>query len=503
MRLQVLLDEVEHVDIGLLEVSGDREVDVASVTHDSRRVVPGGLFACVPGLQFDGHEHAVEAVENGAVALLVERALPISVSQIQVRDVRIALGPVASAAMGRPSHDMACLGVTGTNGKTSTTYLLEAIGQADGRPVGVIGTTGARVGGVPVPLEHTTPEAPELQQLLRQIRDSQMRDGRLGDGQRGIVAMEVSSHALAQHRVDGTRFAAVAFTNLSHDHLDYHGSFDEYFEAKARLFTPEFTGAAAIGIDDERGPDLVSRARTLGLTVLTYAIGQDADVVATELRSNDRGMEFVLTDRRTDESVAVSTSLIGELNVLNALAAASLALLIEIDLEAIARGLAAAAIVPGRMERVDVGQEFTVLVDYAHTPAALAHALDAARAHAHGHRLIAVVGCGGDRDREKRPAMGALVGVRADAAFLTSDNPRSESAQAIVDEMLAGVPSGLDRVQVEIDRRLAIRRAIGEADRGDVVLIAGKGHESGQTTGTTTVPFDDRVVVREELEALS
>ena len=503
MRLQVLLDGIEHIDIGLLGVVGDREVDVRSVTHDSREVRAGALFACIPGSRFDGHDHAAEAVDRGAVALLVERDLPgpvsdapvshAPVSQVRVRDVRTALGPVAAAAADWPSQGMTCLGVTGTNGKTTTTYLLEAIGKADHRTVGVIGTTGARVAGVPVPLAHTTPEAPELQALLARMRD---------DGV-GMVAMEVSSHALDQHRVDGTRFAAVAFTNLSHDHLDFHGSFDRYFEAKARLFTPWFTDAAAIGIDDARGPELAARARTQGLTVVSYAIDRDADLRATEARPTATGMDFVLTDGRTGESVDISLSLIGRLNVLNALAAAATATLVGLDLETIARGLAAAGVMPGRLERIDAGQPFAVVVDYAHTPDALEHALAATRVHAGDHRLIAVVGCGGDRDRAKRPKMGALVATRADAAIITSDNPRSESAATIADEMVAGIPSGSGTVVVELDRRLAIRRAIGGATPGDVVLIAGKGHEVGQTAGTRTVPFDDRVVAREEIEASS
>ena len=496
MRLQVLLEDIEdvgHLDIGFVGLSGDADVDVTSVTHDSRRVQPGALFACIPGARFDGHDHAAEAVGNGAVALLVERPLSIPVPQVRVRSVRAAVGPAAAACAGWPSRSIACLGVTGTNGKTTTTYFLEAIGAADDRTVGVIGTTGARVAGAPAALDHTTPEASELQELLARMRAEGVR----------LVAIEVSSHALVQHRVDGTRFAAVAFTNLSHDHLDFHGSLDEYFEAKARLFTPEFTESAAIGTDDERGPELATRAADLGLTVVTYGIDREADLRATEVRPTDLGMDFVLTDQRSDDSVAVSTSLIGRLNVLNALAAAATAMLAGVDLTTIARGLAAADVVPGRLERVDAGQPFTVVVDYAHTPDALDHALAACRAHGGDHRLIGVVGCGGDRDRAKRPKMGALVAIRADVAIITSDNPRSESAAAIADEMLAGVPAGRDPVHVELDRRHAIRDAIGQARPGDVVLIAGKGHESGQTTGDTTVPFDDRVVVREELEASS
>lgn len=496
MRLQVLLEHigaVGHVDVGAIRVSGGREVDVTSVSHDSRRVRPGALFACIPGSRFDGHEHAAEAVGAGAVALLVERELAIPVSQVVVPSVRTAIGPIAAAVEGWPSHDVTCVGVTGTNGKTTTTYLLESIGEAAGRTVGVIGTTGARIAGAPVALAHTTPEAPELQELLTRMRDEGV----------GMVAMEVSSHALAQHRVDGTQFAVVAFTNLSHDHLDFHGSIDDYFEAKARLFTPEFAPAAAIGVDDVRGPDLAARAAREGLDVVTYALDCDADVRATGLRPTEVGMEFVLTDTRNDESLPATISLIGRINVLNALAAATTAILIGVDLPTIVDGLRAAPVVPGRLERVDAGQPFTVVVDYAHTPDALEHALAAVRAHAGGHRVIAVVGCGGDRDHAKRPKMGGLAAAGADVAIITSDNPRSESAAVIADEMLTGVPAGTTTVSVELDRRRAIRDAIGRAEPGDVVLVAGKGHESGQTADGITTPFDDRVVAREELEVAS
>ena len=515
MRLQALLDDVG--DIGLLETSGDLEVDVTSVTHDSRRVEPGALFACVPGLRFDGHDYASKAVAAGAVALLVERTVAlgrdatsaargsvaaasvapvrvaqVGVAQIRVAQVRAALGPVSAARLGWPSHSIPVFGVTGTNGKTTTTYLLEAIGRVGNAKVGVIGTTGARIGGIPVPLEHTTPEAPELQVLLARMRDEGVT----------MVAMEVSSHALAQHRVDGTRYAAVAFTNLSHDHLDYHGTLDDYFDAKARLFDPTFTAAAAIGVDDEYGRRLESKVREAGLPVVTYALDRHADLVATDVRDTEGGTTFVLDDHRTGRSFPVESALVGRVNVLNSLAAAATASLGGYDLEVIAEALGAVGAVPGRLERVGSDQPFMVFVDYAHTPDALAHALATARARARGRRVLAVVGCGGDRDRSKRPKMGEVVSQQADLAIITSDNPRSESAAAIADEMLAGVAADALGVRVELDRRRAIRLALREARPGDVVLIAGKGHETSQTSGRTTIAFDDRVVAREELEAL-
>ena len=487
MRLQVLLDEVEHVDIGLLEVSGDREVDVASVTHDSRRVVPGGLFACVPGLQFDGHEHAVEAVENGAVALLVERALPISVSQIQVRDVRIALGPVASAAMGRPSHDMACLGVTGTNGKTSTTYLLEAIGQADGRPVGVIGTTGARVGGVPVPLEHTTPEAPDVQRLLREM---------IAAGNRSCV-MEVSSHALALKRVDGTRFAAAIFTNLTRDHLDFHADMEQYFAAKRRLF--EMLAPSAPGVINADDP----RAATLSqvcATSLTYGMQKPADVRPEDVSMDLHGVRFRAVTPAGP--VEIVSTLVGRPNVYNLLAATAAACALGVPGTAISAGLASLAGVPGRFELVSLpADDITVVVDYAHTDDALRNLIETARPLTRG-RVVTVFGCGGDRDRPKRPLMGMVAARLSDVVVITSDNPRGEDPAGIIDEIRRGIPAGevasgrTPDVIAVVDRAAAIEKAVASARPGDLVLIAGKGHEKTQHIGTRVLPFDDADVAK-------
>ena len=487
--MQALLEDVE-----VFELFGDRDVDVTSVTHESRRVTPGSLFACVPGARTDGHDHAVEAVAAGAVALLGERSLALGVAEAIVPNTRVALGPVAARFFGVPSRAMRCLGITGTNGKTTTTYLVEAIAQAAEERVGVVGTTGARVDGLAVPLEHTTPEAPDLQALLAQMRDADV----------AVVAMEVSSHALAQHRVDGTHFAAACFTNLSHDHLDFHGDLASYFGAKARLFSPAFTEAAVVNIDDEHGRTLLLRAGSSGVRVVTYGIDDDrADVRATDIAVHRDGTNFTLRDGVVGRSAAIESSLLGRFNVANALAAAATARAIDIDFDAIVRGLGTELVVPGRLESVVEGQSFTVLVDYAHTPDALAHALVAARAIADGHRVIVVFGCGGDRDRDKRSAMGSVATSNSDLAFVTTDNPRSESPEAIAMEVLAGTASGNLDVIVELDRRAAIRAALAAATAGDVVLVAGKGHESTQTTMGTTVPFDDRVVARDELRGLS
>jgi UDP-N-acetylmuramoyl-L-alanyl-D-glutamate--2,6-diaminopimelate ligase len=486
VQLQELLTGVE-----VLAWRGDPRVEITDLAHDSRRVGPGACFACIVGARDDGHAHAPSAVAAGAVALLVERPLDLGVSEAEVRDVRAALGPAASRLHGNPSRALRCLGVTGTNGKTTTTYLIEGIARAGGDPVGVIGTTGARIDGAPLDVEHTTPEATELQGLLAAMRDA------------GVVtvAMEVSSHALAQQRVDGTWFTCAGFTNLSHDHLDFHGSMLEYFETKASLFDPERVGAAATNLDNEFGAEIAKRTRAAGLPTITYGFSDTADVCADALSSDARGSRFTLHDRRTGDQAEIHLSLLGRANVENALAAAAVAVGGRYVFADVVRGLNTAVVVPGRVERVDVGQPFSVLVDYAHTPDALAAALATARDLAGSHRVIVVFGCGGDRDRAKRPLMGRVAAEGADLAVLTSDNPRDEAPEVIAAAVLEGLASGPARTEVELDRRAALRRALDEADAGDVVLIAGKGHETGQTTGGVTVPFDDREIAREELGA--
>ena len=464
-------------------------VEITSVVHDSREVQPGALFCCIRGKVTDGHLHAPAAVAAGAVALLVEEWLQLDVPQARVASVRSVLGPLAARFYGEPAFAMRVLGVTGTNGKTTTTYLLEAIALAAGDVAGVIGTIGARVGSRSLPNVHTTPEATELQAVLAEMRDSGVE----------TVAMEVSSHALDQHRVDATYFAATCFTNLSHDHLDYHESVDAYFEAKARLFSPVFTRRAAVHVGDPHGERLARRAADLGVVVSRFAVDDPSvHVTARRVELSQHGTAFDLV-ACGGEPVPVHMSLVGGFNVANALAAATTALLAGFELDAIVAGLERPTVVPGRMERVDAGQPFTVLVDYAHTPAALDSALGAARGLvAPGGRVIVVFGCGGDRDRAKRPLMGEAAALRADRAFVTTDNPRTEDPDAIADEIIAGVPSG-SAVERVSDRRRAIRDALAAARPGDVVLVAGKGHEPGQIVGDVTEPFDDRVVAREEL----
>ena len=478
MLLHDLLGGVE-----VLERVGNTDVEILAVNHDSRKTRPGDLFCCISGAAADGHRFAREAVGSGATALVVERVLPLPVPQIRVERVRRVIGPISARCAGDPSHSMRVVGVTGTNGKTTTTHLVGAIARAAGEEFGVIGTLTA---------ERTTPEAPELQASLSQMRE------------RGVetVAMEVSSHALAQHRVDGTRYAAVGFTNLSRDHLDYHGDLDAYFHAKARLFEPEFCDDAAVNLDDPRGDELATLARAAGLNVRTFALDTAADLRIEGIVPDGTGSSATLV--AAEGRVPIRLALPGRFNLENAAAAASMALCAGLPFGAVAPGLAQASPIAGRMERIVGGQPFTVLIDYAHTPGALEKVLIAARdlAGADG-RVLLVFGCGGDRDRGKRSEMGRIAGMNADLVVVTSDNPRSEDPSSIASAVAEGVATTDARATVELDRRVAIRLVMGEAGAGDVVLIAGKGHEVGQTTGTTTVPFDDRVVASEELESVA
>ena len=463
MRLDRLLDDVE-----VLEHRGDlRATEVSALTHDSRAVEPGTLFCCIPGRGADGHDFAAEAVAAGASALLGERILPVDVVQVVVASVRRAVGAVADAFFGHPSGRLAVVGVTGTNGKTTTTHLLGAALRAAGVPAEVVGTlSGPR----------TTPEATELQARLAEL---------VARGT-AAAAIEVSSHALAQHRVDATWFRVAVFTNLSQDHLDFHVSMEDYFAAKAALFTPERAGVAVLNADDAWGRRLLENVR---VPSRPFTLAH-----AAELEVGPSGSTFRWQGHR------VRLRLGGTFNVANALAAATAARELGADPGAIAEGLSSVASVPGRFETVSAGQPFRVLVDYAHTPASLEQVLVAARdsAGSGGHVLV-VFGCGGERDTAKRPAMGEVATRRADVAVLTSDNPRGEDPLAIIEEVRAGALRP-ETLVVEPDRRAAIALALRRAGPGDVVVVAGKGHETVQVVGGAAIPFDDRVVVREELE---
>ncbi|HSP04099.1 MAG TPA: UDP-N-acetylmuramoyl-L-alanyl-D-glutamate--2,6-diaminopimelate ligase [Acidimicrobiales bacterium] len=453
------------------EVRGD--VEISGVVHRTDTVLAGVLFCCVPGSRVDGHDLAADVVDAGAVALLVERPLTVDVPQVIVPSVRAAMGPVAARFWGDPSRDLDVIGITGTNGKTTTVAILRAVLDAAGRRCEVVGTLTSRPGWPP-----TTPDAPELQAQLATWRDEGV----------DTVAMEVSSHALAMGRVDGTWFTATGFTTLGHDHLDLHGDIESYFEAKASLFRPDRTDRAAIRADDEWGARLLERVEGTAVEVHPYRLEDAAD-----LEPFGTGSRFTL------RGVPVELPLAGRHNVANALCAAAIADWLGIDPDTVARGLASVPTVAGRFERVDEGQAFTLAVDYAHTPDALQTVLDAARERADvdGGRVLVVFGCGGDKDRAKRPEMGRIAAASADVVVVTSDNPRSEDPAAIAGEIVAGIPAqepGQADVRTILDRAEAIHHAAREAREHDVVVIAGKGHETTQTFADRVVDFDDRVV---------
>jgi UDP-N-acetylmuramoyl-L-alanyl-D-glutamate--2,6-diaminopimelate ligase len=441
--------------LGPVDVLNAAPVEIRDLAYDTRAVSPGTLFFCVRGARVDGHELAALAIGRGAVALVVEHPLDARVPQIVVSDSRRAMAAAAAAFFGDPSTLLAVAAVTGTAGKTTTTYLLYEILRAAGRRPGLLTNIERRVGDETRPAALNTPEAIDLQRLFREMVEA-------GNT---ACAMEATSHASAQRRLDGVRFAVLVFTNLAHDHLDFHGSMEEYFEAKRRLFAQ--ADHAVVNVGDVWGRRLAAEVPD-AITFDVATDGLDADL---KLR--------------------------GRFNVENALGAAAAARALGVGEDAIRRGIEAVRCVPGRFELVDEGQPFTVIVDYAHKPASLERVLEEARGITRG-RVLCVFGCGGDRDREKRPVMGRIAAKLADVAIVTSDNPRSEEPVAIIEEVLAGAQD----LEVEPDRRTAIARAIEAAREGDVVLIAGKGSEQGQEVAGVVQPFDDRDVARELLRAL-
>jgi len=454
------------------------DVEVADLAYDSRAVGPGTLFFCVPGFTIDGHDFAPRAVERGAAALVVERPLGLGVPEVVVPSAREAMAPAAAAFHGDPTARLDVVGVTGTNGKTTTAFLVRALLQAAGRQTGLFGTVTSVIAGEERPVVRTTPEAIELQRDFAEMVA------------RGDVAcaMEVSSHALALHRADAIHWAAAIFTNLSRDHLDFHPTMEDYFLAKRRLFEAG-PGTAVVNVDDPYGRRLADDLDD----PVTFGI----DSADAALRATD--VEIALTGSRFRVGrLELRTPLPGRFNVLNALGAVAAVRALGVDDDLIAEALSGAGRVPGRFEPVDAGQPFAVLVDYAHTPDSLENVLRAARDLTDG-RVIVAFGAGGDRDRGKRPLMGRAARALADRVVVTSDNPRSEDPQAIIAEILGGTGEGPD-VEAIVDRREAIARTVELAGAGDVVLIAGKGHEQGQEfEDGRKVPFDDVTVAREAL----
>jgi UDP-N-acetylmuramoyl-L-alanyl-D-glutamate--2,6-diaminopimelate ligase len=468
------------------DTPGADAVEVTALAYDSRSVEPGALFFCVPGEHSDGHDFAAQAIAQGAVALVVERPLHLGVPEVLVPSVRAAMGPLAARFHGDPSSQLHVVGVTGTNGKTTTAYLVRALLEACGERCGLLGTVTSVIGGAERPVTRTTPEAIDVQGVLREMLDG-------GDV---ACAMEVSSHALELGRVDGVHFATAIFTNLTQDHLDFHADMEEYFQAKRRLFvgSTERPGACVVNVDDPYGQRLIAE---LGDAV-SFGIEREADYRARDVSMDFAGCHFVLETPAGERSV--SLPLPGRFNVANAHGALAATHAMGVDLDVLVAALARGVRVPGRFEPVQEGQDFAVLVDYAHTPDSLENVLRAARELARG-RVLCVFGAGGDRDRGKRPLMGEIAVRLADVVLITSDNPRSEAPEAIVQEIVAGIEES-ERVHIEVDRRLAIGQAIALARADDVVVIAGKGHEQGQEfAGGRKEPFDDATVARAALRA--
>lgn len=480
VSLERQLDELlaSTSEIAINQIIGDAKVRVLDITHDSSKVSNGVLFCCIVGENVDGHNFAKVAAANGAAAILVERRVEVDITQVVVSDVRSTMGYLAAELFNRPSEKLNVIGITGTNGKTTTAHLLASILRQHGWPTSVLGTlTGTR----------TTPESTDLQRFLAE---------ELNRGSKAVV-MEVSSHALALGRVEGTLFKAAVFTNLGQDHLDFHKSIEDYFAAKARLFTRLFTNLCVINRDDVHGSlllDVISKDKEVRCESFGMSDAKDIHADASKISFHWQGQK-------------IDSLMGGYFNVMNALAAATAAAKLGVTVGDIAKGLAAASAVPGRFESVSEGQLFSVVVDYAHTPEALQNVLLAGRKIVgKDAQVILVFGCGGGRDQLKRPKMGDIASQFADLVYVTSDNPRHEDARTIAHEVLQGVSSVssvMSRVTIELDRRLAIGAAFGSAKPGDIVIIAGKGHEATQTIGADETPFSDVQVSRELLKAVS
>lgn len=490
IQLNELLTKIDGA-----ELSGNGLVQVSGISLDSRKIVPGDIYVCIPGFKHDGHDFASEAIKAGASALLVQRFLDMDIPQVKVESTRKTVGYLAAEIYGRPSEKLELVGVTGTNGKTTVTHLIEAVARSAGRKTGMIGTLGAKIADTQLPGDHTTPESPEIQHLLRQMLDSGVE----------LAVMEVSSHALDLGRVNGCVYRSAVFTNLSQDHLDYHENMNDYLEAKSLLFSglSSISGQefAVLNADDPSCPYLLNKTSA---RAVTYAIDREADFRAENIRFSAKGIELeirfkdlVQGDSGYQESVRkVFYQTPGKFSVYNVLAAFAWGVTTGYDPEGVSGALAALKGVPGRFENIDRGQPFLVIVDYAHTPDGLDNVLRTARGITSG-RLIAVFGCGGDRDRKKRPLMGEAASRFSDHIIVTSDNPRTEDPEMIIADILPGI-GGTD-YEVIPDRRQAIAKACGRALPGDTVVVAGKGHEDYQITGSIKIHFDDREEVRKAL----
>jgi UDP-N-acetylmuramoyl-L-alanyl-D-glutamate--2,6-diaminopimelate ligase len=483
MRLQELIAEGDFV----LETRGDTGVNIESLMADSRKKMSNALFFCIPGLRFDAHDYAKGAVKNGACALIVERFLDeIPVAQVRVKSVRAAMSYIARAFYGCPSDGMKLIGITGTKGKTTTSYMIKSIIEKAGYRCGLIGTTGSMIADKHLKSELTTPDPIDLQQTLRLMADDGVK----------VVVMEVSAHALSMDRLAGMRFEVGIYTNLSQDHLDYFGTMDNYFAAKKTFFTNGLAKNGAFNADDERAESMLS-----GLTIpkVTFAIAHNADLFARDIEVGEDGVNFKLMFRDLEQH-EIRLRLTGMFNVYNALAAASAAYILGIPASTIKEGLENLRAVPGREETLETGTPFKVILDYAHSPEALHVILTTVRQFARG-RIIAVFGCGGDRDHAKRAIMGEIGGTYADFCVLTSDNPRTEDPYDILASLEEGIKRTDGAYTIIENRREAILYAMKMAESGDIVLLAGKGHETYQEINGVKHPFDEKVVVAELLKA--
>ncbi len=483
MLLKELLAEVP----GVIETQGDLDTPIEALITNSREKTANGLFFCISGLRFDAHLFAGQAVENGCTALIVERFVESPAAQVKVENARSAMAYIASAFFGHPSRSLRMVGVCGTKGKTTTSYLMKAILEQAGFKTGLIGTTGNMIGGKHLPSNMTTPDPVDLHRCLRQMVDEGVE----------VVSMEVSAHAVDMHRLDGVDFEAACYTNLSQDHLDYFGTMERYFEAKKTFFMRGQVKNAALNADDDTSENI---RRDLKVPYLTFGISADADVFARDIEISENGVEFTIRLRGLEE-MHIAMHLTGMFNVYNALAAASLAMIMGIDKEDIRKGLESVKNVPGRVEVLETGTPYKVILDYAHSPDALENVLRTVRAFTR-KRLIALVGCGGDRDHGKRPMMGKIVGKMADFSILTSDNPRTEDPMQILCAIEEGMKE-TDGAYVMIEnRREAIRYALEMGEEGDVIILAGKGNETYQDIMGVKRPFDEKIVVQELLEEM-
>lgn len=480
MLLPEILDGVPYID-----VVGDLNIDVDDMNYDSRRVTPNSVFFCIDGFKVDGHDFAVDAVRGGAKVLVLEKDVEVSegVTKVFVEDSRLAMALMSANFFGRPAEEMKMIGITGTNGKTSITYLLKSILEKSGFKVGLVGTITNMIGNRIIESERTTPESLDLQCLLRQMADEGV----------DIVVMEVSSHSLSLKRVGGCKFDIGVFTNLSQEHLDFHGTLENYRAAKEKLF--ENSKISVINIDDENGKII---AKNIDGEIIPYGISNgNCKVYARDIDITPRGASFNL--HLPDKNLRISLNIPGIFSVYNSLAAGAVAHVLNIDGYAIKSGLESVYGISGRFELLDTDTDYSVIIDYAHTPDGLENILETARSIT-AKRLITLFGCGGDRDREKRPIMGKVAGKYSDLCIITSDNPRTEDPMAIIEDIIPGVVESRCPYVVIENRRKAIEYALSEAKEGDLIILAGKGHENYQILGDKTIHFDEREVVAELLE---